>query len=181
LFVNNDNNFNLYVDAFYKTLSEKQKDGLLKIDNRRVVRSENSAQFFIYKNEIILKIDLVNDVAPHYGEFVENSVLGKVDGLRNILSNKLSALFRYEVKDIADIWIICKNFRFNYMAIIEETKNKEAGADPVAFFEILSSFPVDKLNLVKWIKRPESKIFEKEILQIADDIMFGRENSLAGM
>ena len=28
-----------------------------------------------------------------------------IDSLQNILSNKISALFRYEPKDIVDIWI----------------------------------------------------------------------------
>ena len=114
-----------------------------------------------------------------YGNFVLDETLGKIDSLRNILSNKFSAVFRYEAKDIADIWIICKNFKCNLRGIIDEAKNKEAGVDPVAVYEIISSFPIDKLDLIKWIKKPGADIFKKEILQIAEDILYGRDNSLS--
>ena len=157
----------------------KQQTGLFNMDHQRIRRSENFAQFFVGKGETELKVDLVNDTAPHYGVLIEDKMLGKVDSLRNILSNKLSAIFRYEAKDIADIWIICKNFKCNLREIIEEAKNKEAGVDPVAVYEILSSFPIDKLDLIKWIKKPEAEIFKKEILQIADDILYGKENYLS--
>lgn len=45
--------------------------------------------------KIELKIDLVNDVEAHFGEFIYSKELGKIDSLENILSNKISALFRY--------------------------------------------------------------------------------------
>jgi len=178
LFVNNDINFNHYIDTFYKTLIEKQEAGLLKIDIQRLRRNENFLQFFISKKEVELKVDLINDVAPRYGELLVNNILGKVDSLRNILSNKLSAIFRYEAKDIVDIWIICKNFKCNLREIINEARNKEAGVDPVAIFEILSSFPINKLDLIKWTKKPDAEAFKKETLQIAEDILYGKENSL---
>lgn len=178
LFVNNDINFNHYIDTFYKTLIEKQEAGLLKIDIQRLRRNENFLQFFISKKEVELKVDLINDVAPHYGKLLVNNTLGKVDSLRNILSNKLSAIFRYEAKDIVDIWIICKNFKCNLREIINEARNKEAGVDPVAIFEILSSFPINKLDLIKWTKKPDAEAFKKETLQIAEDILYGKENSL---
>ena len=179
LFVNNDNNFGQYIETFYKTLLEKQRSGLFEIDQQKIRRSENFAQFFLIKDEIELKVDLVNDVAMHYGDLIEAEKLGKVDSLRNILSNKLAALFRYEAKDIADIWIICRNFKCNFKEIISEAKSKEAGVDPVAVYEILSSFPLNYLGLIKWIKEPDEEIFKKEILQAADDILYGKENSLA--
>lgn len=46
-----------------------------------------------------LKIDLVNDIAPNYGGFEISPVHGLVDNWRNILSNKLGALLRFEPKD----------------------------------------------------------------------------------
>jgi hypothetical protein len=177
LFVNDDLVFNQHVENFYKTLLEKKKDGF-EIDANRIRRNENYFQVFIKKNEIELRVDLVNDVAPHFGEFFDNEKLGKVDSLRNILSNKLSAVFRYEPKDIADIWIICKNYKCNMREIINEAVSKEAGTDPVAVYEILNSFPADKLELIKWINIPDSEIFKIEIQQIAEDILYGRDNSL---
>lgn len=179
LFVNKDINFNQHIEALYKVLQEKQRAGLFSIDYQRTRRSENFFQLFILKEDVELKIDLVNDVASHYGDFINNHVLGKIDSLRNILSNKLSAIFRYEPKDVVDVWIICKNLKCNLREIIDEAKSKEAGVDPVALYEILSSFPLDKLSIIKWIEKPETEIFKKEIMQIAEDILHGRENSLS--
>ncbi|MCL5029610.1 MAG: nucleotidyl transferase AbiEii/AbiGii toxin family protein [Bacteroidetes bacterium] len=178
LFVNNDNNFGQYTETFYKTLLEKQQSGLFEIDQQKIRRSENFAQFFLIKEEKELKIDLVNDVAMHYGDLIEIEKLGKVDSLRNILSNKIAALFRYEAKDIADIWIICRNFKCNFKDIISEAKSKEAGVEPVAVYEILSSFPLKYLELIKWIETPDKEVFKKEILKTAEDILYGNENSL---
>ena len=178
LFVNNDAGFDEHIQTFYKSLLEKQQTGFFRIDNKRLRRSENFLQLFINKEETEIKIDLVNDVAQHYGELLEDRILGKIDSLRNILSNKLSAIFRYEAKDIADIWIICKNLKFYFREIIEEARNKEAGVEPVAIYEILSSFPINKIDLIKWVTKPDPEIFKKETLQIAEDILYGRESSL---
>src|SRR3990172_6462130 len=92
LFVNDDINFNFYIETFYNALREKESSGKLKIDNQKIRRSKNFSQFFIVKEGTILKIDMVNDIAVHYGELFEDKILGKIDSLRNILSNKLSAI-----------------------------------------------------------------------------------------
>lgn len=178
LFVNNDSHFGDFIELFFSTLDKRQeKDGFI-VDRQNVIRSNNFMQILISKNDVQLKIDLVNDIAAHYGEFLLDNRLGKIDSLRNILSNKFSALFRFEVKDVVDIRIICKNYKCNFREIIEEAKNKEAGVDPVAIFEILSTFPVDKLDLIKWVDKPDPNIFKQDITQIANDILYGRENSL---
>ena len=62
---------------------------------------------------------------------------------------------------------------------LRKLKTKRQEVDPISIYEILSSFPIDKLDLVKWIKKPEAEIFKKEIVQIAEDIMYGKVNSLA--
>ena len=178
LFVNDDSSFSDYCTSFYEKLNELQTKHSFIIDKQKLNRSNNFMQFFISKGDLELKIDLVNDVAPHYGEFNYDTVLGKIDSLRNILSNKFSALYRFEPKDIADIWIICKNYKCNFKEIITEAKNKEAGVDPLSIFEILSSFPLDKLNLIKWINKPDPLKFNEDLSTIAEDIFNGRNNSL---
>lgn len=178
LFVNDDRNFGEYCNSIFKKLNDSQSSLNFTIDKQRLKLSNNFMQVFISKGGLDLKMDLVNDVAPHYGEFLFDEALGKIDSLRNILSNKFSALYRFEPKDIADIWIICKNFRCNFNEIISEAKNKEAGVDPVSIFEILSSFPVDKLNMIKWIRKPDPLQFKKDLSIIADDIFNARENSI---
>lgn len=178
LFVNSDSNFENFVELFFKILNEREEKDSFIIDKQNVTKSNNYMQIFLSKETANLKIDLVNDVAAHYGEFLFDNKLGKIDSLRNILSNKFSALFRFEVKDVVDIWMICKNYKCNFREIIKEAKSKEVGVDPVAIFEILSTFPVDKLDLIKWIDKPDPNIFKQDITQIANDVLYGRENSL---
>lgn len=178
LFVNSDSNFENFVELFFRILNEREEKKDFIIDKQNVTKSNNYMQIFLSKETANLKIDLVNDVAAHYGEFLFDNKLGKIDSLRNILSNKFSALFRFEVKDVVDIWMICKNYKCNFREIIKEAKSKEVGVDPVAIFEILSTFPVDKLDLIKWIDKPDPNIFKQDITQIANDVLYGRENSL---
>lgn len=178
LFVNSDSNFENFVELFFRILNEREEKDSFIIDKQNVTKSNNYMQIFLSKETANLKIDLVNDVAAHYGEFLFDNKLGKIDSLRNILSNKFSALFRFEVKDVVDIWMICKNYKCNFREIIKEAKSKEVGVDPVAIFEILSTFPVDKLDLIKWIDKPDPNIFKQDITQIANDVLYGRENSL---
>ena len=117
-------------------------------------------------------------MAAHYGDFEYDETLGLIDSWRNILSNKLSALFRYEAKDFVDIWIIAKKKAFNWKEIILEAKTKEAGVDPIAVFEIVKSFPPDVLSSIKWDIQVDEKIFISDLSTMAVDIFYGNENTL---
>jgi predicted nucleotidyltransferase component of viral defense system len=106
LFVISDYNFTLHTDKILRSLIEAEAGGGFIVDKENIRRLKDFSQVFllINNNDIRLKIDFVNDVAAHYGTFENNKVLGKIDSWRNILSNKISAIFRFEPKDIADIW-----------------------------------------------------------------------------
>lgn len=179
LFVNNDSYFNSFVELFYKSILSHQTINEFQIDYQKIIRTEYHCQFFISKDNATLKIDLINDVAPHYGELIEHQIFGKVDNLRNILSNKITALYRYEVKDIVDLWAICKNYGFDYKQIIKEAQSKEAGIDPITLYEIISSFPIAKLELIKWVNKPDYEEFKKDLDKIAEDLLYGRENTVS--
>lgn len=135
LFVNQDDNYAVYVKTLFREFEYAQSAGLFSIDYNRLQKYENYMQFFLIKTvgneQTELKLDLVNDVASHYGNFEHNGILGKIDSWQNMLSNKLSAVFRYEAKDIADIWIISKNREFDWISVMQEAKTKEAGIDPI--------------------------------------------------
>ncbi|MDM8536276.1 nucleotidyl transferase AbiEii/AbiGii toxin family protein [Desulfobacterales bacterium HSG17] len=182
LFVNQDNNYASYVQILFGKLESAQAYGMFSIDYKRLQKYENYTQFFLKKNvgheETELKIDIVNDVASHYKGFENHGILGKIDSWQNILSNKLSAVFRYEAKDIADIWIISKYKNFNWISVMQEAKTKEAGIDPIVLFNILRSFPENMLSEIKWITPVQPEIFKKELNQIADDILQGNDNTL---
>ena len=98
-----------------------------------------------------MKIEFINDVAVHYGSITTDPILGRIDSLENILSNKLTALFRSEPKDVVDIHAIALQESFNWRDIVAEAKSKEVGADPEIIYDMLRSFPVQYLNTIKWI------------------------------
>ena len=184
LFVNQDDRYPDYVQILFRHFEIAQKAGFFAIDYNRLRRFENFTQFFLIKTfqleTIELKIDVVNDVASHYGGFEEDATLGRLDSWRNMLSNKLSAVFRYEAKDVVDLWIIAKHQRFDWIPIFEEAKTKEGGIDPVVLFEILKSFPIDALTTIKWVIPVNHDDFIRDLHHIAEDIFRGRQNTLTG-
>lgn len=180
LFVNSDDQFQKYCSLIHNKLIDSQDKFEIVVDKQSIKLMRDFMQIFVSKNKINLKIDFVNDVAPHYGGFEFDSLLGKIDSLRNILSNKFSALYRFEPKDVADLWFICKNYDCDFKEILSEAKNKEAGIDPISIYEILTTFPSDKIKVIKWVKQPDRSQFKNELNIIANDILRGRRNSIAG-
>ena len=74
--------------------------------------------------------------------------------------------------------MIAKNKSFNWKRIMREAKTKETGYGPEQVFNIIKSFPIEELRLVKWVKDPDRNAVKNDPDQIADDIFWGRENSL---
>lgn len=180
LFVNSEPNYSRHVAQILNALEENQKRFNFAIDYRRLRKEEHYTQIFLtqLENAADLKLDLINDIAAHYGELEHSKTMGLIDNWRNILSNKLAAVFRYEAKDFADIWIIAKHKPIAWREIISEAKTKEAGIDPLALQEILRSFPPDEVMAVKWNIPIDENNFIADLATIADDILQGKENSL---
>lgn len=179
LFVNDCDQYHELLDTLLQKLSDSPR---YQIEHETLQRSEYHTQLFLIDarsaSEVRLKIDFVNDLAPHYGQKETHDTLGVIDGWQNILSNKISALFRFEPKDVADLWVIAKNKSFNWKRIMREAKTKEAGCEPEEVFNIIKSFPIEELRLVKWVEVPDRNAVKNDLEQIADDIFWGRENSL---
>ncbi|MBW2584351.1 MAG: nucleotidyl transferase AbiEii/AbiGii toxin family protein [Deltaproteobacteria bacterium] len=141
--------------------------------------SESFLRITVLKDEVPLKIDFVNDVIYHYGDFEAAHFFNKIDSWRNILSNKLCAVSRLEPKDIADLLFIAKKFAFEWPDIMEEAKNKDLWIEPLNVSRIIKEFPVDLFDSVKWITPVAQKKLSKELHQMHDDIFYGHSNSLA--
>jgi hypothetical protein len=152
------------------------------IDKNALIAENNFTQIIIVKQlheeKCILTIDLINDVADRFGEIIVDEGFGRIDNILNILSNKLTALFRLEPKDIADIWIISKNVQFNWRNIIHEAKEKEMGLDALKMSELIKTFPLEFIDKIKWSISINKKLFAEELSVIAEDLFWGKENSL---
>ena len=182
VFVNGDAAYGAHVEAVFHAFETAQRQRLFSIDYAKLRRYEHLTQCFLIREidgeRVELKVDMVNDVAAHYGEFIEHPHFGKLDHWRNMLSNKLSAVARYEAKDIADIWAIATRERFDWRQMLAEAKTKDAGVEPLTIFEILNSLPEEAFSTIKWRIPIEFAHFANDIRQIADDIFQQRENSL---
>ena len=182
-FVNRDSEFSSWAERLYAELETESRRGSFAILSDRVIRFEDYVQLFVqqsrHNQRVTLKIDLVNDVAPHYGTIEWDEALGRVDSWRNILSNKVSALYRVEAKDVIDLWTLARIKTFNWTEIIREASSKEAGLDPVVLYDLLKSFPKEELATIKWIDpRPDEEIILGDLSVMANDIFEGQENSL---
>lgn len=126
----------------------------------------------------VLKIDFVNDVSAHFGDITETPVYYRTDSVRNILSNKYTALYRISPKDIVDIYEIAKHYSFSWKEIIEEAEQKEAGIDLKEVSEIFRSYDTDSLSAINWIGKPDLNVIKAGIDKIAYDMVTMKENSL---
>jgi hypothetical protein len=180
-FINDSPEYASLVNRFIEELENGGPGGILRIDKKKVRRSQHFTQIFVYpdKGDIELKIDLVNDISYRVGDVVSHRQLGRIDTWRNILSNKLAALYRYEPKDIADIWVIARNKRFSWKRTLNEAKEKDAGLEPLAIVEILKTFPGKKIHVINWVARPDERMFLSDLSEIGDDIFKGGNNRLA--
>jgi hypothetical protein len=140
--------------------------------------AETFVRLMLEQEGTSLKVDFVNDVQFHYGDFVECVIYNRVDNWRNILSNKLCALSRRDVKDIVDIVFIAQRYRFNWEALFGEAKQKDLWVDPLEICKIMSEFPSELFHNIKWVSPVDAKRLYLIIGKIHDDIFWGRDNSI---
>ena len=133
----------------------------------------------IGKDNSPLKLDLVNDLVCHIGGFELSAVLGKVDNVYNILSNKISAIPRLEIKDFADIVFIARKYQFNWETVINEAMQKDTWVNPLDLAKYFIGLDAKKFELVPWINPINIAKLMKDCEIIVDEIVQGSANSLA--
>ena len=97
-----------------------------------------------------------------------------MDNLENILSNNLSALIsRDEAKDVVDILMISKKINVGWKKIFSDVNSKAVGIFPIDISRKLIDFPVEMIDLIKWINgmKPEVKSFKVEMSLLCDSIL----------
>lgn len=140
--------------------------------------SDHFFRFFVKEKDVPLKIDFVNEMVFHWGELKKTNVFSLVDNEINILANKLTALTRYEAKDIADIWVLARRFAFSWREIIE-IADKKSPVDPLECSKIIKSIPETELRKVKWQIEIKTEEILGDLQTIAQEILLGQPNSLS--
>lgn len=176
-FINNDDTFQQQVSIVLKAL---KKAGYVWDTEKDYFLTESfcSIKLLEKQTNTLLKIDFVNDIPEHFGDFVATNIYYKTDSVRNILSNKISALFRYEAKDVADIREIALHEHFNWADIICEARQKDAGIEIPVITEIIKDMPENEFRYIKWIKNPEWDKFKTDMEIIISDMLTNADNNL---
>ena len=172
-FVNADPKFRDYINKIEAKLS------LTGINFNVLTRADDFVRVVTTKDrEIELKLDFINDVEYHYDGFEQDEKLGKIDNIQNILSNKISALPRLEIKDFVDVVFMARVFPFSWKNIIDQAIKKDSWVNPIDISKLFSTIDPKLLKLIKW-KNPvaiDDTIRDFQI--IAKDVLIGTDNSL---
>jgi len=161
-----------YDEQLDKVLALLKEAGFSWSTNSDYTRAENFTTIKVTRdNNIFLKLDFVNDLVPHYGEIIKTNLFYRTDSIHNMLSNKLSAIFRYAAKDIVDIREIALHENIDWPLIINEARQKEAGLELTYISEILTTIPQSEFETIAWTKKPSWEEFRADIDKIVFDMM----------
>ena len=169
-FENGEVQFKRHTEIIEKKLSEA------KIETGILNRSENFIRFKCKKDELEIKIDLVNDIPYRTGKTEVFPEYPEIDNWKNILTNKITAISRLEPKDIADILFICRRFTFKWEEILEEASKKVNYIDALEISTILTEFPSEYLEKIKWTEKINIEKAAQDIRRIAKNILLKEDN-----
>jgi predicted nucleotidyltransferase component of viral defense system len=163
-----------YDEQLDKILAMLRDNGYQWDTDKEFIRAEHFASIRVRKDsKVSLKLDFVNDLVPYFGEITKTDLFYRTDSVRNILSNKLSAVFRYAAKDVADIREIALREKPNWSQIIKEARQKEAGIELTYISEILCGMPQNEFDSIMWINKPDWDEFQRDIKNITFDMLNG--------
>jgi len=166
-----------YDEQLEKILALLKEGGFVWDIQENFTRASNFATLRVgcKDSDVLLKLDFVNDLVPHFGGIHKTGLFCRTDSVRNILSNKLSAVYRYAPKDVADIWEIARRESINWTEIIREAKQKEAGLEITYICEIMKSMPQSEFDSVAWVARPDWEVFCDDLNRIVNEMLAGAE------
>jgi len=169
-FVNDDPDFDEQVDTI---LNKLRDDGFFWDTSMDFVKAVGFRTLKIRRetSNTVLKLDFVNDVAFHFGDLNSADFFDRIDSVRNILSNKLGAVFRLAGKDVADIREIAFHESVDWLDIINEARQKDEGVELPYVAEILKTMPHSEFENIHWIKKPDWETFKNDIDQIIFDML----------
>ncbi len=172
-FLNNSDAFHSSVKNIEKVLHDK-----FSVLKQQSLIYDDFVRFYIEDEGRVLKIEFVNDIAYRCG-VSKKYEFGFIDTPLNILTNKLTAIVgRDEPKDVFDIYALSKHYKFNWLEVFNEAKNK-AVINEIDVEQRISSFPAILFQSVDWHILPiDIESFNKDIKTIANDFFLGSDNSL---
>lgn len=129
-----------------------------------------SKDFTRYKINNFLQVDFVNDIDARYKDVVVTKEGYIIDNIENVLSNKLTAVIgRDNPKDIFDIYLIWKYYKFDWVETVQSAHQK-AGFSDEELIVRLKSFPRSLLDDIILVDKHFLDNFDKEYLKLINEI-----------
>lgn len=172
LFVNFDSRFREWservVDTFWRN-GDWSTDVILK--------EEYFVRAVLTRDELRLKVEMINDVASRSGDVTEHSILGRLDSPENILANKLTALIgREEPRDVADVWGICTKLKLSINEAIRGAQSKSSGIYPLDLARRLCGATNEDWKAVLWIEpAPNEEQFLSDLQILGESLILPAE------
>ena len=167
MFVNDDTNFGLWADRIIQTLVRGAWQVQVSLREERFVRLN------VLRNEIQLKIEMINDVPARVGVVIDHPILGYLDTAENILANKVTALLdREEPKDFADIWGFCIKKGLSLQDAITNAESKAAGVFPADLARLLCTATEADWSTVRWIDAPDKQKYLSDLNALGEGLLF---------
>lgn len=140
-----------------------------KLKYRLETMSDSFCRVVAFEGKIELKIDFVNDPVFRYGKINKFKQFSRVDNEINILSNKLTAVSRYEVKDVVDICLISQHGGFVWRDVLM-IASKKSPVDPLDIAQIMRKMPERELKIIQWSKPVDLSKIYKMVRDVAKQI-----------
>jgi hypothetical protein len=167
LFVNDDTSFLLWAERFIQALVQRPEWSCQVLN-----RDDRFVRLLMHEGQLSLKIEMINDVPAHVGQFQIHPALGRVDSAENILANKLTAVLgREEAKDLADIWGFSTQMGLSLPAALDDAQSKAAGIFAPDLARVLSSVTADDWRLIRWINPPPKENFLADLQRLAESLI----------
>jgi hypothetical protein len=167
LFVNYDKRFRVWSSAIIQAC---QANPIWQV---AVTKNEDYfARIILTQDGVALKVELVNDVPAHVGEFRIHPVLGRVDSPENILANKITALVdRNEARDLADVWGLCTKLGLSIKEAITGAQSKAIGVYPADIARRLCTVTERDWRQVLWIDPPPFEQYRNELIALGEGLI----------
>ncbi len=167
LFADDDKNFALWAERVIHAISSA-KVGELIVG----LREERFFRLTYTHEDVVLKIELINDVPSRVGDIQNHLVLGRLDSAENILANKITALLdREEPKDLADIWGFCHLMGLSLEEAISGAHGKAAGVFPADLARLLCSATEADWEAVRWIHAPQVDEYLSDLNALGEKLL----------
>ncbi len=167
LFTNLNSNF---AEWCQKIISDLREVKAWQVEIQRF--QSHFVRFFVTREDVILKVECVNDVPSHIGEITDHPTLGRLDSPENIIANKVTALLnREEPKDLADVWGLHYKLGLSLKKALTDADSKAVGIFPAYLAKRLFNITYKDWEAVRWITPPDPDQYIRELKTLAESLI----------